>query len=141
MVMEKKNKNIGLGVRAPEQICKDRNCPFHGTIKTHGRIFTGIVISSKAQKTVTVKIKRLKYFNKYERYGKKRTIIHAHNPECIDAKKGDVVKIMETRPISKIKNFVVIERVGHQEVKEESYEAVEKEMKAEKEPAKEEKGR
>lgn len=122
--MEKKNKNIGLEVKAPEKTCVDNNCPFHGTIKTHGRIFTGLVVSSKAQKTVTIKMKRLTYFEKYERYGKASTTIYAHNPECIDAKKGDVVKIMETRPISKIKNFVVIEKIGHEEVSEEDYEAV-----------------
>jgi small subunit ribosomal protein S17 len=124
--MEKKNKNIGLEVKAPEKTCADNNCPFHGTIKTHGRIFTGLVVSSKAQKTVTIKMKRLTYFDKYERYGKTSTTIYAHNPECIDAKKGDVVKIMETRPISKIKNFVVIEKIGHEEVSEENYEAVER---------------
>ena len=124
--MEKKNKNIGLEVKAPEKTCTDKNCPFHGTIKTHGRIFTGVVVSSKAQKTVTIKMKRLTYFEKYERYGKASTTIYAHNLDCIDAKKGDVVKIMETRPISKIKNFVVIEKIGHEEVSEEDYEAVER---------------
>jgi small subunit ribosomal protein S17 len=125
--MKSKEKNIGLDVKAPEKECHDRNCPFHGTIKTHGRIFTGLVISDKAQKTVKVEMPRVIYFRKYERYGKDRTVIHAHNPDCIDAQKGDIVKIMETRPISKIKNFVVVEKVGHKEdVREKDYAAIEK---------------
>jgi small subunit ribosomal protein S17 len=35
--------------------------------------------------------------------------MHAHNPPCINAKEGDVVKIAECRPLSKTKKFVVIE--------------------------------
>ncbi len=116
---KKKNvKNIGLGVAVPEKTCDDKNCPFHGMLKTHGRIFRGVVISSRAQKTVTVRIKRLVYYIKYERYGKRDTKIHAHNPECIDAQKGDKVKIMETRPLSKIKNFVVVEKIGKEKLPE-----------------------
>ena len=36
--------------------------------------------------------------------------ITAHNPPCIDAKTGDKVKIAECRPLSKTKNFVVVEK-------------------------------
>jgi small subunit ribosomal protein S17 len=41
----------------------------------------------------------------------RRTRVKAHNPESIDAKEGDTVRIAETRPLSKTKNFVVIEIV------------------------------
>jgi small subunit ribosomal protein S17 len=33
-----------------------------------------------------------------------------HNPECIHAKEGDMVTVMETRKISKMKSFVIIEK-------------------------------
>ena len=79
--------------------CKDRNCPFHGNLKTRGRIFKGVV----------VKRDLLEYIPKYERYAKKSSKISAHNPPCINAKTGDTVKIAECRPISKTKSFVVIE--------------------------------
>jgi small subunit ribosomal protein S17 len=46
---------------------------------------------------------------KYERYEKRRSKIHAHNPSCLDAKAGDRVKIAECRPISKTKSYVVVE--------------------------------
>lgn len=76
-------------------------------ISTRGRKFTGKVISDKMSKTVTVQWERRKYIPKYERYEKRRTKVKAHNPEEINAKKGDFVIIMETRPLSKTKNFIV----------------------------------
>jgi len=106
----KKTKNIGIEVKQPIKVCVDKNCPFHGKIKVRGRIFTGIVKSSKANKTVKIQFERLYPLTKYERFEKRSTKIQAHNPDCINAKEGDQVKIMETRPISKTKNFVVIEK-------------------------------
>lgn len=109
-----KPKNIGLEITKPKASCKDRRCPFHGSLKVRGRIFTGKVVKSSMQKTVTVEWPRLFYLPKYERFEKRRTKIKAHNPECINAKIGDEVKIIESRPISKTKNFVVIEVIKHE---------------------------
>ena len=83
-------------------------------IRTRGRTFTGIVVEAKMQATATVEWPRRKYVSKYERYEKERTSVKAHNPKEIDAKKGDVVKVMECRPISKTKQFIIIEKVGHE---------------------------
>jgi small subunit ribosomal protein S17 len=89
--------------------CNDEFCPFHGSTKLHGRTLKGVVTSAKAHKTVTVEKERPFYIPKYERYEKRYTKVLAHNPPCIDAKQGDEVKIMETRPLSKTKHFIVIE--------------------------------
>jgi small subunit ribosomal protein S17 len=89
-----------------------QRCPFHGKLKVHGAIIVGKVISSKASKTVTVSYVHNEFIPKYERYEKKYTKVKAHNPECINAKENDTVKIMETRPLSKTKNFVVIEKIN-----------------------------
>ena len=78
-------------------------------ITTRGRTFKGIVVSDKAQRTVTVEWNRRVYVPKYERYQKKRSKVKAHNPEEIDAKEGDEVIIKECRPISKTKKFIVVE--------------------------------
>jgi small subunit ribosomal protein S17 len=67
----------------------------------------GIVVSSKAKKTVIVEIDYTRYIYKYERYLRKRSRIPAHNPDCIGAKEGNVVRIAETRRLSKTKSFVV----------------------------------
>ena len=76
-------------------------------LSTRGRTFTGIVISDKMTRTVTVEWERRKFIKKFERYEKRRTRIKAHNPDEINAEKGDTVMIEETRPISKTKNFLV----------------------------------
>jgi len=86
------------------------------SIRTRGRTFTGIVVDAKMQSTATVEWPRRKYASKYERYLTSRTRVKAHNPQNIDAKKGDIVKIVECRPISKTKHFIIIEKVGHEKL-------------------------
>ncbi|MHC1635917.1 MAG: 30S ribosomal protein S17 [Candidatus Methanospirareceae archaeon] len=103
-------RDIGIDVKAPERECTDVNCPFHGKLPVRGQILEGVVVSDKAPKTVVVLREYLKKIKKYERYERRRSKIHAHNPPCIDAKVGDIVKIAECRPLSKTKSFVVIEK-------------------------------
>lgn len=104
-------RNIGLEVKPPERECTDKNCPFHGILPLRGQVLEGVVVSDKMNKTVVVQQEYLKYISKYERYERRRSKIHAHNPPCINAKKGDFVKIAECRPLSKTKAFVVVEKV------------------------------
>jgi len=123
--MEEHSKNIGVKVKLPRKKCKDKDCPFHGSLKCRGRIFIGVVISTKMQKTATVEFGRQYYLPKYERYEKRRTRIKAHNPDCVNAKDGDIVRISECRPLSKTKNFVVIENLGKEKGFKERMEALE----------------
>lgn len=110
--MKKKVNNIGIeGIKPPEKICNDNNCPWHGHIKVRGKLLKGKVISAKAQKTVTIERILIRYVSKYERYMRVRKKIRAHKPECIDVKEGDEVIIGETRPISKTKHFVVLGKI------------------------------
>jgi small subunit ribosomal protein S17 len=110
---KKEIKNIGIETAKPTKTPKtvDPKDPFHGALKVRGRIFEGTVTSAKMQKTVTVEWPRRQFNRKYERFEMRRTRVKAHNPESIDAKEGDTVRIAETRPLSKTKNFVVIEIV------------------------------
>jgi small subunit ribosomal protein S17 len=94
------------------ETCKDNHCPKHGTVKTHGRAFTVTVLSARAQNTAIVEWERRYYVPKYERYERRKTKINVHNPDCMNAKAGDIVKIIECRPISKTKHFVITEKVG-----------------------------
>ena len=103
----------------PERECNDPKCPFHGHLKVHGRIFEGYVVSDKMQRTVTVRIDYLWRDKKYKRYEKRSSKIKAHNPPCLDAKEGDIVKIMETRPLAKTVKFVVVQIVKRAERKRE----------------------
>ncbi len=92
-----------------ETKCNDPNCPYHGNIKVRGKILVGKVISARRQKTVTVLVEYVKKIPKYERYARYTSKIHAHVPPCMIVKEGDIVKIGETRKISKTKSFVVLE--------------------------------
>ncbi len=92
--------------------CEDKNCPHHHSLRTHGRTFKGTVIEAKSAKTVTVQWQRKHYLPKFERYENKITKLHAHSPACIEAKKGDIVKLMECRPLSRTKHFVITEKLG-----------------------------
>jgi small subunit ribosomal protein S17 len=103
--------NIGIAVNSPKTECDDKHCVFHGNVKIRGREFKGTVVRSNAQKTVVVEWERLFFIEKYQRYEKRKSRLQVHNPACLNVKAGDVVRIVESRPISKTKNFVVVERI------------------------------
>ncbi|MEK6973903.1 MAG: 30S ribosomal protein S17 [Nanoarchaeota archaeon] len=105
-----KEANIGLEVSMPKQSCSDKHCPFHSGFKLRGRIFTGKIIKKDTHKTAVVEWPRLFYLPKYERYEKRRSRIKVHNPPCINADINDSVTVMECRPISKTKKFVIVEK-------------------------------
>ena len=107
--MKQIEKNIGIKVKIPTEKCNDPHCPFHGDIKVRGRMFTGIVIKNLAHKTAQIEFPYLISIPKYERYEKRRTRLQIHIPPCIKVNIGDKIKVMECRPISKTKNFVIIE--------------------------------
>lgn len=105
-------RNIGVVLEAPKQKCNDIHCPFHGKLSIRGRQFTGTVVSTKMRKTAVMEFERPYFLKKYERYEKRRTKLKAHNPECINAKDGEIVQIMECRPLSKTKSFVIVQKLG-----------------------------
>jgi len=107
--MKKETKNIGFKVDFPSESCKDKNCPFHGKLGTRGRSFTGTVVSKDLHGTAKIKWDYKVLIPKYERYEKKASGLNVHNPSCLNANVGDLVKVVECRPISKSKKFVIIE--------------------------------
>ena len=94
--------------------CNDKNCPVHGSIRyKKGKIIRGEVKSTKAKKTATVIVDYVKYMPKYERYERRRSYIHAHNPPCIEVKPGDVVELAPIRRISKTKAYAILKVIGN----------------------------
>lgn len=110
-VRQMAKRNIGLDAKEPKKICNNHKCPWHGHLKVRGRVFTGIVASSKASDTAIVEWNYYKFIQKYERYERRKTSVAAHNPACIAAKPGDEVVIAECRPLSKTKKFVVVDKL------------------------------
>ena len=68
----------------------------------------GIVTSDKMDKSVVVAVERKVKHPKYGKFVKKTTKFVAHD-EKNDCNIGDTVKIMESRPVSKIKNWRLVE--------------------------------
>ena len=102
---------MSLIFKKPKKACEDTNCHFHGKLSIRGRVFKGVVVTAKMEKTVVVERDYLSYISKFMRYERRRSRIPSHNPPCIDAREGDRVKIAETRPISKTVSFVVVEKL------------------------------
>ena len=105
--MKEKKKT---GKEEKDSKCSDKFCPFHGHLKARGRIFEGYV-TRKFPTRVAVEFERSVYVQKYERYEKKKTRIHARLPKCMEVEVGDYIKIRECKPLSKIIHFVVIEKI------------------------------
>lgn len=101
-----------------EAVCKDKDCHVHGNLKARGRIFKGTVLK-KFHKRVVIEFERMIYVRKYERYAKSKTKIHARLPVCMEKQinVGDLIKVQECRPLSKIIHFVVIEKIKSGEEK------------------------
>ena len=78
------------------------------------RTIQGRVVSNKMHKTVTVLLERQVQHPLYGKIVRRSTKVHAHdeNNEC---KEGDVVRIAETRPLSKTKNWRVVKVVTRAE--------------------------
>jgi len=74
------------------------------------RILTGIIVSDKTEKTVVVKVERRVKHPLYGKIIKRSKKYHAHD-EGNEFKQGETVRIEETRPISKLKTWRVIDRV------------------------------
>lgn len=81
-----------------------------------GRTFEGIV-KKKFPKRVVIEFERMIYVRKYERYAKSRTRIHARLPDSIEREinVGDLIKVQECRPLSKIIHFIVIKKIKSKE--------------------------
>jgi len=70
----------------------------------------GTVVSSAMDKTIVVKVDTIKAHRKYKKVVRRSAKFHAHD-EANEAKAGDVVRIVETRPLSKTKNWRLAEIV------------------------------
>jgi small subunit ribosomal protein S17 len=82
------------------------------------RTIRGVVASDKGDKTIKVVVAYQTRHEKYGKYLKRRTVLHAHD-EKNDAKEGDTVEIAECRPISKTKHhrlLRVVERAPERAV-------------------------
>ena len=70
----------------------------------------GVVVSDAMEKTIVVKVDTIKAHRRYQKVVRRSSTFHAHD-EQNQAKVGDVVRIVETRPLSKLKRWRLAEVV------------------------------
>lgn len=71
------------------------------------KFFTGCVVSDKMDKTIVVTVDTFSTHRIYKKRVKKTSKFHVHD-EKNEAKIGDVVRFMETRPLSRTKRYVLV---------------------------------
>jgi small subunit ribosomal protein S17 len=72
------------------------------------RVRQGVVVSDKADKTITVRIDVARRHRVYKKIVRESTTLHAHD-ERNQAGVGDTVRVVETRPLSRLKRWRLVE--------------------------------
>jgi len=84
--------------------------PVHAPVEGKRRVRQGIVVSDKAEKTITVRIDVARRHRRYEKIVRSSSTVHAHD-ENNDAHEGDVVQVIESRPLSRTKRWALVDVV------------------------------
>ncbi len=84
--------------------------PVHAPVEGTRRVRQGIVVSDKAEKTITVRIDVARRHRRYEKIVRSSSTLHAHD-ENNDAHEGDVVRVIESRPLSRTKRWKLVDVV------------------------------
>jgi small subunit ribosomal protein S17 len=74
------------------------------------KVRQGLVISDKADKTITVRVDIARRHRRYQKIVRSSTTLHAHD-ETNDARAGDTVRVVESRPLSRLKRWRLVEVV------------------------------
>jgi small subunit ribosomal protein S17 len=82
--------------------------PVHAPVQGTRRVRQGIVVSDKAEKTITVRIDVARRHRRYEKIVRSTSTLHAHD-ENNDAHEGDVVRVIESRPLSRSKRWKLVD--------------------------------
>jgi small subunit ribosomal protein S17 len=97
-VEAKAEKSAGTGTPPAE---RDANA---------AKLRQGIVVSDKAEKSITVRVDIVRRHPTYEKVIRRSRTLHAHD-ERNEAGEGDIVRVVETRPLSKTKRWRLVEIV------------------------------
>jgi small subunit ribosomal protein S17 len=74
------------------------------------KVQTGTVVSDQADKTITVRVDIVRRHRRYEKIVRQSATVHAHD-ERNEAAEGDVVRVIESRPLSRTKRWRLVEVV------------------------------
>jgi small subunit ribosomal protein S17 len=106
-------KRRGVARRKERAAARAKKTPGTGTPKAEkdavaAKVRQGIVTSNKGEKSITVRIDTARRHPTYEKVVRRSRTLHAHD-ERNEAGEGDVVRVVETRPLSKTKRWRLVE--------------------------------
>jgi small subunit ribosomal protein S17 len=88
--------------------------PMEPEVREHGpgrpKVRQGVVVSAKPDKTITVRIDVTRRHRVYKKIVRSSSTLHVHD-ERNDANEGDLVRVVESRPISRLKRWRLVEVV------------------------------
>jgi len=110
-----RSRNAGERRRRRASDRGKRGEPGQGTTPSEGepgirKIQLGTVVSDKADKTITVRVDIVRRHRRYEKVVRQSATVHAHD-ERNEAAAGDVVRVVESRPLSRLKRWRLVEVV------------------------------
>jgi small subunit ribosomal protein S17 len=82
--------------------------PVHAPVEGARKVRQGVVVSDKADKTITVRIDVARRHRRYEKIVRSSNTLHAHD-ENNEAHEGDVVRVVESRPLSRLKRWKLVD--------------------------------
>jgi small subunit ribosomal protein S17 len=82
--------------------------PVHAPVEGARKVRQGVVVSDKADKTITVRIDVARRHRRYEKIVRSSSTLHAHD-ENNEAHEGDVVRVIESRPLSRTKRWKLVD--------------------------------
>jgi small subunit ribosomal protein S17 len=82
--------------------------PVHAPVEGARKVRQGVVVSDKADKTITVRIDIARRHRRYEKIVRSSGTLHAHD-ENNEAHEGDVVRVIESRPLSRTKRWKLVD--------------------------------
>jgi small subunit ribosomal protein S17 len=82
--------------------------PVHAPVEGARKVRQGVVVSDKADKTITVRIDVARRHRRYEKIVRSSNTLHAHD-ENNEAHEGDVVRVIESRPLSRLKRWKLVD--------------------------------
>jgi small subunit ribosomal protein S17 len=86
--------------------------PVEPEVREHGpgrpKVRQGVVVSAKPDKTITVRIDVTRRHRVYKKIVRSSSTLHVHD-EKNDANEGDLVRVIESRPISRLKRWRLVE--------------------------------
>lgn len=77
-------------------------------VRGRKKVRQGVVVSDKADKTITVRVDIARRHRRYEKVVRTSTTLHAHD-EANEAHEGDTVRVEESRPLSRTKRWKLVE--------------------------------